>query len=136
MRSVMGASLAGAAVMAVVFLPGCSKVGKLKAMKSFKAANQAYQQQDYKKSAALYEDVVKDAPDEPDLYSAYFYLGNSYDNQFKPSKKGEAENDALLSKAAQDYQTAAEKLATSSKPEDKKLGKLSLEYLVAVYGPD
>ena len=136
MRSVRGASLAGAAVMALVFLPGCGKVGKLKAMKSFKAANQAYAQQDYRKSAQLYEDVVKEAPDEPDLFSAYFYLGNSYDNQFKPSKKGEADNDALLTKAAQDYQAAAEKLSTSSKPEDKKLGKLSLEYLVAVYGPD
>src|SRR5262249_50968851 len=108
----------------------------LKARKAFKAANQAYAQQDYKKSAALYEEVVQDAPDDAELYSALFYLGNSYDNQFKPSKKGEADNDALLEKAAKNYQAAAEKLSASSKPEDKKLGKLSLEYLVAVFGPD
>src|SRR5437762_4362364 len=132
MRSFSRASLAVAAVLAVTAV-GCTKVGQLKAMKSFKAANQAYQQQDYRKAAQLYEDAV--AAD-PDMASAYFYLGNSYDQQFKPSKKGEAENDALLTKAAQNYQTAAEKLTQSEKPEDKKLAKLSLEYLVSVYGPD
>src|SRR5438552_12922381 len=132
MRSVSRASLALAAVLAVT-VAGCTKVGQLKAMKSFKAANQAYQQQDYRKAAQLYEDAV--AAD-PDMASAYFYLGNSYDQQFKPSKKGERENDALLAKAAQNYQTAAEKLTQSDKPDEKKLAKLSLEYLVSVYGPD
>jgi tetratricopeptide (TPR) repeat protein len=132
MRSFSGATLAVAAVFALT-ATGCAKVGQLKAMKSFKAANQAYQQQDYKRAAQLYEDTV--AAD-PDMASAYFYLGNSYDQQFKPSKKGEAENDALLTKAAQNYQTAAEKLTQSEKPDEKKLAKLSLEYLVSVYGPD
>ena len=132
MRSVSRASLALAAVLAVT-VAGCTKVGQLKAMKSFKAANQAYQQQDYKKAAQLYEETV--AAD-PDMASAYFYLGNSYDQQFKPSKKGDKDNDALLTKAAQNYQTAAEKLTQSDKPDEKKLAKLSLEYLVSVYGPD
>jgi len=132
MRSLSRASLALAAVLAVT-VPGCTKVGQLKAMKSFKAANQAYQQQDYKKAAQLYEETV--AAD-PDMASAYFYLGNSYDQQFKPSKKGDKDNDALLTKAAQNYQTAAEKLTQSDKPDEKKLAKLSLEYLVSVYGPD
>jgi tetratricopeptide (TPR) repeat protein len=102
-------------------------------MKSFKAANQAYQQQDYKKAAQLYEETVEA---DPDMASAYFYLGNSYDQQFKPSKKGDKDNDALLTKAAQNYQIAAEKLTQSDKPDEKKLAKLSLEYLVSVYGPD
>ena len=140
MRSFSGASLVvkAAVVLSVLSasglaLSGCAKVGQLKAMKSFKAANQAYQQQDYKKAAQLYEETV--AAD-PNLASAYFYLGNSYDQQFKPSKKGEAENDALLTKAAENYKTAAEKLTQSEKPEEKKLAKLSLEYLVSVYGPD
>ena len=39
-------------------------------------------------------------------------------------------------KAVDNYQKAAEKLAASPDPADKKLGKLSLEYLVASYGPD
>src|SRR2546426_8808617 len=120
MRSFPGASPAVAALLAllamaamVVTTAGCAKVGQLKAMKSFKAANQAYQQQDYRKAAQLYEETVEA---DPDLASAYFYLGNSYDQQFKPSKKGDPANDALLTKAAQNYQTAAEKLAQSDKP--------------------
>jgi tetratricopeptide (TPR) repeat protein len=136
MRSLSGASLACVAVVALASLTtlvGCARVGEIKAKKSFKAANQAYQQQDYKKAADLYEDAV--AAD-PNLAQAYFFLGNSYDNQFKPSRKGEAANDALLQKAVDNYQKAAEKLSASDKPEDKKLGKLSLEYLVAAYGPD
>ncbi len=122
-------------VVAVIGLgstAACSKFGELKAMKSFKEANQAYQQQDYKKSAALYEDTVKA---NPDMAQAYFFLGNSYDNLYKPSRKGDAANDELLQKAVQNYELAAQKL-TTGKPEDQKLKKLSLEYLVAAYGAD
>jgi tetratricopeptide (TPR) repeat protein len=136
MRSLSGVSLAGAAVLALSFVAGCGKVGELKAMKSFKSANQAYQAQDYKRAAELYEETIRSAPDTPQAHQSYFFMANSYDQQFKPSKKGEPENDALLTKAAQNYQLAAEKLATSSDPKDKSLGKLSLEYLVATYGPD
>ena len=132
MRSFSGAAVA-VAMAGALTATGCAKVGQLKAMKSFKAANQAYQQQDYKKAAQLYEDTVSA---DPDMASAYFYLGNSYDQLYKPSKKGDADNDALLTKAAQNYQTAAEKLTKSDKPDEKKLAKLSLEYLVSVYGPD
>src|SRR5207244_4101000 len=136
MRSLSGARLGLVALVAVGTIStavGCAKVGQLKAMKAFKEANQAYQQQDYKRSAALYEETVQA---DPNMVQAYFFLGNSYDNLYKPSKKGEPENDGLLTKAVQSYQTAAERLATSDKPEDKKLGKLALQYLVASYGPD
>jgi tetratricopeptide (TPR) repeat protein len=112
---------------------GCAKVGEIKAKKAFKSANQAYQQADYKKAGELYEETV--AAD-PNLDSAYFFLGNSYDNQYKPSKKGDPANDAFLQKAVENYQKAAEKLSASGKPDDKKLGTLSLQYLVAAYGPD
>jgi tetratricopeptide (TPR) repeat protein len=112
---------------------GCAKVGEIKAKKAFKAANQSYQAQDYKKAADNYEEAV--AAD-PNLDAAYFFLGNSYDNLYKPSKKGDAANDALMEKAVANYQKAAEKLAASNKPDDKKLGTLSLQYLVAAYGPD
>jgi tetratricopeptide (TPR) repeat protein len=136
MRSLSGASLAGAAALALLFMPACGKVGELRAMKTFKAGNAAYQGQDFKKAAALYEETIQAAPDTVQAHQAYFFLGNSYDQQYKPSKKGEADNDALLNKAAQNYQLAAEKLATAVDPKDKQLGKLSLEYLVSVYGPD
>jgi tetratricopeptide (TPR) repeat protein len=136
MRSLSGASLGFVAVLAlgaVTSTVGCAKVGEIQAKKAFKAANAAYQQQDYKKASDLYEQAV--AAD-PNLNSAYFFLGNSYDNQYKPSKKGDAANDAMLTKAVDNYKKAAEKLAASPDPADKKLGKLSLEYLVASYGPD
>ena len=133
MRSLSGASLAVTAMVALSVLPGCAKVGQLKAMKALKAANAAYKQQDYKAASDLYEQTVQADPNQA---VAYFYLGNSYDQLFKPSKKGDPANDALLTKAAENYQIAAEKLSASEKPDDKKLGKLSLEYLVAVYGPD
>jgi len=135
MRSLPGASLV-VAMFALSSAAGCARVGQLKAMKAFKAANQAYQQQDYKKASGLYEETLQAAPNDMRVAAAYFFLGNSYDNLYKPSKKGDPANDELLTKAVQNYQTAAERLSTSDKPEDKKLGKLSLEYLVAAYGPE
>jgi tetratricopeptide (TPR) repeat protein len=130
-RSVSVASLTLVAVLALVS-SGCSKVGQLQGMKSFKNANQAYQQQDYPKASALYEEALKA---DPNLNQAYFFLGNSYDNQWKPSKKGEAGNDAFLDKAVENYQKAAEKMPTE-KPEDAKLKQLALEYLVATFRED
>src|SRR5215510_8380280 len=121
MRSLTGASLALVAMLAFGAV-GCAKVGELKSMKAFKSANQAYQQQDYKKASVLYEDAVASAPDSRPAQQSYFFLGNSYDNLYKPSKKGEAENDALLQKAVQNYQRGAEKLSGSSDPKDKQLG--------------
>jgi tetratricopeptide (TPR) repeat protein len=134
MRSLAGTSLV-IAMLALGFV-GCGKVGELKAMKAFKAANAAYQQQDYKKAVPLYEEAIASAPETQAAHQAYFFLGNSYDQQFKPSKKGEADNDALLTKAVDNYAKAAETLSASNDPGDKKLGKLSLEYLVAAYGAD
>ncbi|MBI3492184.1 MAG: hypothetical protein HY047_10450 [Acidobacteria bacterium] len=136
MRSLSGASLVFVAMLALGSFTasvGCAKIGEIRAKRLFQEANQAYQQQDYKKSASLYEDTLAA---NPELIQAYFFLGNSYDNLFKPSKKGEAENDQLMQKAIDNYQKAAEKLSASPKPEDKKLSKLSLEYLVASYGAD
>lgn len=138
MRSLSGSTRARVAALALGALSaaGCAKVGEIQAMRSFKEANAAYQQQDYVKAAGLYEEVVKSAPDSRPAHQAYFFLGNSYDNLWKPSKRGEAENDALLDKAVSNYQTCAEKLATAADPQDKKLANLALQYLVAAYGPD
>jgi len=139
MRSCSGVSLAAVAMLAfgcVVSSTGCAKVGELKSMKAFKSANQAYQQQDYKKAAQLYEAAIQAAPDTRPAQQSYFFLGNSYDNLYKPSRKGEEDNDELLNKAVANYEKAAEKLSASDKAEDKKLGELALEYLVAAYGAD
>ncbi|MDO8795224.1 MAG: tetratricopeptide repeat protein [Vicinamibacterales bacterium] len=122
------------AVLATVLATaGCSKLGQLTAMKNFKEANAAYGQQDYKRAAELYEEALKA---DPNLNFTYFYLGNSYDNLYKPSKKGEPENDQLLEKAVQNYQTAAEKLTTGPTKQEKDLAQLSLKFLVATFGAD
>ena len=55
---------------------------------------------------------------------------------WKPSKKGEADNDALMQKAVEKYEKAAEQLASSNNPTDKTLAKRSLEFLVAAYRAD
>lgn len=108
-------------------LIACGQVGKLQGKKAFKEANTFYQQQEYKKAAERYEEAI--AAD-PDLTVAYFYLGNSYDNLYKPSRRGEADNDALLTKAIDNYKIAADR------EQDPKMRRLALEYLVAAYGPD
>src|SRR4051812_21051441 len=125
----MRCGISGASVMFAASLGlaagGCGKVGELKAKKAIKDANQAYQAQDYKKAAELYEETIQAAPDTEEAHQAYFYLGNSYDNLYKPGKKGEADNDALLQKAVDNYQKAADTLSASPAEQDKKLGKLS-----------
>jgi tetratricopeptide (TPR) repeat protein len=105
----------------------CSQFAGLQAKKYFKDANLLYQQQDYRRAAAAYEEALKA---DPNLTVAYFYLGNSYDQLYKPSRAGEAENDAFLQKAIENYQIAVER------EQDPKMKKLALEYLVAAYGPD
>src|SRR5262245_24870474 len=132
MRGLSGSYLAMTAV-ALTATVGCTQVGVVQAKRAFKTANSAYQQQDYRKAAELYEEAIKA---DPNLSQAYFYLGNSYDNQFKPSKKGDPANDALLEKAVANYQRCADKLAGATTPTDKMLATRSLEYLQAAYGPD
>src|SRR5262245_5210082 len=132
MRALSGASVA-VAVVALSVASGCSQFGQLQAMKAFKAANQAYQQQDFKRASGLYEEALQA---DPNLIQALFFLGNSYDQQYKPSRKGEQANDELLTKAVEYYQQAADKMGASDKPEEKKIGRLALEYLVAAYGAD
>jgi tetratricopeptide (TPR) repeat protein len=129
------ASLTGFAMLVVgtVSLVGCSKIGQVKAMRAFKEGNTAYQQQDYKKAATLYQQAVDD---DPNLNQAYFYLGNSLDNLYKPSMRGDADNDALLTKAVAYYKESADRLKDSADPIDKQLAQRSLDYLVAAYSPD
>jgi predicted Zn-dependent protease len=134
MRVVSGLSLTVAALVSTTV--GCGKMGELKARKNYKEANQAYSQQDYKTAAEKYDLTLQADPDNPALAPAYFYLGNSYDNMYKPSKKGDPANDELLTKAIQNYQQAAERLSKSSEKKDKNLGNLSMKYLVAAFGAD
>lgn len=135
MRAMSGASLALIAMLTLgtIVSSACSQVGVVQARRAFKQANMEYQAQNYPRAAELYEEALQS---DPNLVEAYFYLGNSYDNQWKPSRRGEPENDALMDKAVENYQTAAEKLATATDEVQQTLGKRSLEYLQAAYGAD
>ena len=106
---------------------GCGYVSTLKAQMAFRDANAAYQTQDYRKAIEKYKEALVH---KPDLAVAYFYLGNSYDNLYKPGRKGEEANDANLQEAVTYYRKAAETV------DDPKLRKLSFEYLLATYGPE
>jgi tetratricopeptide (TPR) repeat protein len=106
---------------------GCGQIGSLQAKMAFKDANTLYGGQDYRAAAAKYEEAI--AAD-PNLTAAYFFLGNSYDNLYRPARRGDASNDELLTKAVDNYKKAA------STEQDPKIRQLALEYLVAAYGPD
>ena len=114
---------------------GCGRYsfGNLKAKKSFNEANGMYARGASRGARTKSEEVVPDPAvidRDPAMGAAYFYLGNSYDNLYKPTRKGEAENDAFLQKAVQNYTLAAEKA------EDPLIRKRAIEYLVAAYAPD
>ena len=96
---------------------------------------QAYQQQDYKKAAELYEQTIAAAPETQRLTRPTSSSATATTTSTSRARRATPANDALLTKAVENYQKAAEKLAASPDPADKKLGKLSLEYLVAAYGP-
>jgi len=132
MRVRSKAILASTAIIAAVGLSACGQLGNLQARKAFKDANTAYQAQNYTESAARYAEVIADPSTaaDPNLVHAYFFLGNSYDNLYKPARKGEKENDEFLAKAIENYKLAADKES------DPKMKKLSMDYLVAAYGPD
>lgn len=116
---------------------GCGQIGMLKGKMAFKDANILYQGQDYRAAAARYEDVLNQCrgsnPDctYPDLTPAYFFLANSYDNLYRPVKRGEAANDELLTKAIANYKKSAELEQTRA-----DIKRLALDYLVNAYGPD
>jgi len=129
MRMCSSRAVGIALVLAVaVMAGGCGQIGKIKAKMAVKKGNPAYTAQDYKVAAGFYEEALKDDPSMTDLY---FFLGNSYDNLYRPAKKGDPTNDAYLAKAVENYKKGSELAMTPS------IKHLSLQYLVSVYNsPD
>ena len=81
-------------------LVGCGRFGQLKASKHFKDANALYAQQDYRNAAVEYKNAIEA---NPNLNEAYFFLANSYDNLYKPARKGNPLNDSFLQDALTNY---------------------------------
>jgi hypothetical protein len=117
-------------------LAGCGQLNQVRAMKAFKDGNKLYASNDFRGATVKYEEAVQADP-AGELNSCgtspgcvYFFLANSYDNLYRPARKGEPNNDALLTKAVENYKLASEKIG------DPMMKTRSLEYLVAAYGPD
>ena len=121
-----GARLALVATM-VLPLVSCQYLDQLQAINLFRAANTLYQRADYEGAAAMYEEVIAN---DPNMMDAYFYLANSYDNLFLPTARGEPDNDRLLEMAIDNY------IASVDIQTNAAMRTLSMQYLVAAYGPD
>ncbi len=115
-------------LVALMVLPlaSCQYVDQLKAIAEIQDAHLAYQTGNYQAAAELYEHVLAN---DPSMTDAYFYLANSYDNQYRPARRGERENDEYLEKAIDNYVTSVDSTIDP-------LRTLSLQYLVAAFGPE
>ena len=112
-----------------ILLPvvSCSSLDRLRALRVIKDAHTQYGRGDYAAAAELYEEVLAN---DPNLVDAYFYLANSYDQQFRPALRGEPENDQLLALAIDNY------IKSSELQTGRPMQTLSMQYLVAAFGPD
>jgi len=130
-----------AAVMAVLVVglsaatTGCGKYSwaNLQATRAFKEANDHYRASRWLEAAHAYEAVLAANPDfenVPQLSTAYFFLGHSYENLYRPGRAGEPDNDAYMRKAIENYTLAAERSV------EPLYRRRAMEYLVAAYGPD
>jgi tetratricopeptide (TPR) repeat protein len=110
-------------------LAGCGKLNEVRAMKAFKDGNKFYAKSDWRGAAEKYQESITA---DPDLMGgvAYFYLANSYDNMYRPTRKGEQQNDQYLQTAIENYKIAAAKI------QDPEYRARSLQFLVLTYGPD
>ena len=111
----------------VLPLVSCQFVDQLQAIKVFRDANMFYQRADYEAAATMYEEVIAN---DPNMMDAYFYLANSYDNLYRPARRGEPDNDQLLVKAIDNYISSVDIQTNSA------MRTLSMQYLVAAFGPD
>jgi tetratricopeptide (TPR) repeat protein len=127
-RTVSAGSLA-LVLSVTIAAAGCGKYSwsSLSAKKAVKEAHELYKASKWKEAAAKYEQAVKA---DPTLEGAHFFLANSYDNMYKPSRAGEAENDEYMKKAIEWYKVAAEKEPNAI------YRQRAMQYLVAAYGPD
>ncbi len=127
-RSVSTGFLPGVLGLSLL-VTGCGQYSfsALAAKKSVMEAHEAYKGSRWLDAAQKYEAAVKG---DPTLRGAHFFLANSYDNLYKPSRQGEPENDAYMQKAIEWYKVAAEK------EPDPIYRQRAMQYLVAAYGPE
>ena len=130
-----GRNLGRLVLIGVLLMPlvSCAFIDEMSAMRTFKDANVLYGRGDYEGSVIAYGevlDLLDENPTNEILTVAFFYIGNSYDNLYKPGLRGDPVNEGYLDEAIKNYTLAAERIP------DQSLKTLSLQYLVAAYGPD
>jgi len=123
---VLALAIAGAAC-------GRYSISNIRSLKAFQDANKLYMKTDYPAAIERYKDAIRL---NPDLGFAYFFLGNSYDQMYKPTRKGEAANDGYLVEATKQYELAIEKLKDATSPKEVECRKRAYEYLINAYGAD
>ena len=125
-------------LVALMFVPltACEFFEELGAVRTFKDANLAYNRGLYDEAIELYEEVLtvisaSNAESElaQQLTPAYFFIANSYDNLYQPGLNS-AENNDYLEEAIKYYELGSTEIAAES------YRTLSLQYLVAAFGPD
>jgi tetratricopeptide (TPR) repeat protein len=124
------------AMTLTVFAAGCGKysISNIRSAKAFQDGTQLYVKSDYKGAVPLFEKAVTL---NPELGFGYFFLGNAYDNLYRPAKgKDDPANVANLEKAAANYRLAIDKMTKASTPKEQEVRRDAFEYLIAVYGPD
>jgi len=110
---------------------GQYSISNIRALKAFKDGNELYGRKEYKAAAEHYQEAFDRNPDFRGI--GYFFLGNSYDNLWKESHKGEPENDAYLQKAIANYKIAIQKIKDTDAPTAPDIRKRSYEFLIAAY---
>ncbi len=110
------------ALAAAVVLPlvSCQTMGH----ELLEDAHASYERGDYAGAAELYEEVI--AVDSQPA-TAHFLLASSYDNLYRPSRQGKADNDRLLELAVDHYSTALEWETDAAKR------MRTMQYLAAAY---
>lgn len=129
-----GAVLALGLTVGLGAAAGCGRysISNLRAVKAFKDGTDSYKKSDFPAAAAKFEESTKYLSDQGVVY---FFLANSYDQQWKPSRKGEPANDAFMQKAVENYQLAIDKLNGNTE-NDKRYRQYAYEYLIGAYGPE
>ena len=112
---------------------GRYSISNIRSLKAFQDANKFYMKTDYPAAIEGYKDAIRL---NPDLGFAYFFLGNSYDQMYKPTKKGDPTNDGYLVEATKQYEIAIAKLAGATNPKEVECRKRAFEYLINAYGAD
>ena len=125
-----------AVALAVVPLTSCTFFYELGAVRAFKDAHVAYSRGRFDEAIELYKQVVEvidasggESELAEQLTASYFYIGNSHDSLYQPGDTS-AENVHNLDEAIRFYELAAD-LST-----ERSLQVLSMQYLVAAFGPD